>query len=89
MGNSEERIDKLKLVKKAINIQLRKDIRQEAFVMCVIAPDDRLDELLELHAEDNGNIFCLCLDSIKYNLLKGGVITQEKFPSFGSPFTDD
>jgi hypothetical protein len=89
MGNSEQRIDKLKLVKRAINIQLRKDIRQEAFVMCVLAPEDRLDELLELHKADNGNIFCLCLDSIKYNLWKCGIITKDKFPNFGEPFTDD
>lgn len=85
----EDRVNKLKLVLEAIKIQMRDDICEEAFELCSIAPENRLDELLEFHGEDNGNIFCLCLDSIKYDLCKVGIIPKEQFPSFGSPFTDD
>ena len=80
--------EKLRLVNKAIDIQLRKDIRKEAKGLILLASEEKIDELLTLHAEDNGTIFCMCLDGIKYNLWKEGTVTKEQFPSFGEPFIE-
>jgi hypothetical protein len=77
---------KVKAVQKAIQKELRKDLWKEAKSLVEIAPENRLDELLGLHKADNGNIFCLALDSIKYDLLKARKITKKDFPSFGAPF---
>lgn len=79
-------MDKLKAVNKAITIQIRKDLRKEAKEMVALAPEIMLDELLELHAKDNGNIFCLCLDVIKRDLVEAGTVKDTDFPSFGHPF---
>lgn len=79
-------IDKLKAVNKAIQIEVRKDLWKEAKALVVLAPKDKIDELLSLHKKDNGNIFCLCLDAIKYNLVKSGKIKKSEFPNFGMPF---
>jgi hypothetical protein len=78
--------NKIDQVKDAIEIEIRKDLREEASELILIAPENRLDELLQLHKDDKGNIFCLCLDSIKYNLWKAGTIKKEDYPSFGEPF---
>jgi len=80
--------EKLKLVKKAIDIQLRKDVRKEAKELVLLASEEKVDELLKLHGDDNGNIFCICLDGIKYDLWKEGKLTKEQFPSFGEPFIE-
>jgi len=80
--------EKLKLVNKAIQKQIRKDLWLEAKGLVKLAPEKRLDELLELHKADNGNIFCLCLDSIKYDLWKENKVTKDDFPNFGDPFIE-
>jgi len=71
---------------KAVKVQLAPEHIDEALGLVLLAPEDRLDELLRLHEENSGNIFCMCLDSIKYNLVKDGKITKDKFPNFGAPF---
>ena len=79
--------DKLRQVNKAIQKQVKKDLWKEAKGLVELAPEKKLDELIKLHEEDNGNIFCLCLDGIKFYLWKDKKIRKKDFPSFGEPFT--
>ena len=77
---------KTKEVNKAIDVELAEQFRAEAKALALRGSNERIDELLELHRDNKGNIFCMCLDSIKYDLVKEGKITSNEFPNFGIPF---
>ena len=76
-------------VNKAIDVELRPDIRDEAKRLVSLANTGQLIELMMYHKADKGNIFCLCLDSIKDGLVKEGKITNDDYPSFGLAFLND
>ncbi len=78
--------EKLELVNKAIDIELREDIRSEAKEMVALAPEIMLNELLQYFIEGEDNLFCMCLDVIKRDLIAEGIIKDSDFPSFGHPF---
>lgn len=74
------------MIEKAIIEVINVDFREEALELIKLAPDYRLDELLNLYLDNNFNSFCSCLDIIKYDLYKDGKITKDDFPNFGEPF---
>ena len=78
--------EKLKQLNKAIQLQIKRELWKEAKQLVKLATEAQVDELLGLHAADNCNIFCLCLDGIKYELWKSGRVKKTQFPRFGQPF---
>lgn len=74
------------MLEKAINEIVAKEFREEALGLTNLAPKIRLNELIKFYKEDNGNLFCACLDIIKYDLYKEGKINRNDFPNFGEPF---
>ena len=70
-------------VNKAIEEQLHPDFWDEAKRLTLLANDGLLIELIAYHKADKGNIFCLCLDKIKDELLIEGKISKDDYPNFG------
>lgn len=68
---------------KAINIELREDVREEAKEILYLTTDKERSEFLEAHKEDKGNICCLILDYAKKELVKQGVLEQKETDAFG------
>lgn len=74
------------MIEEAINNIIDSKHREEALLLTTLAPEYRINELLQFHKDDNGNLFCACLDIIKFDLYKEGKIEKTDFPSFGEPF---
>lgn len=74
------------MLEKAINEIVAEEFREEALKLVNLAPKIRLDELIQFYKEGNGNLFCSCLDIIKYDLYKCDKIKITDFPNFGEPF---
>ncbi len=79
----------LEEVNKAIDVELHPKYRDEAKRLILLANTGQLIELMMYHKADKGNIFCLSLDSIKYDLVKEGKITNDDYPNFGLSFLND
>ena len=77
---------KNKNMEEAINNIIASEHREEALLLTSLAPEYRINELLQFYKDDDGNLFCACLDVIKFDLYKEGKIEKNEFPNFGEPF---
>ena len=68
---------------KAINVELREDVREEAKEILYLTTDKERNEFLEAHKQDKGNICCLILDYAKKELVAQGVMEQKDSDAFG------
>jgi hypothetical protein len=70
-------------INKAIEIVIKKELRDEAIGLISYATNREIDYLLQLYHDDKGNIFCMEIDRLKYEMFKRGDITRDQYPSFG------
>jgi hypothetical protein len=78
----------LKECKKAVDVEIREECRQEAMAILELATDDVLLEFLEFHKKNQGNVCCLVLDFAKKELIKSGKLEQKEGDCFKDPYTE-
>lgn len=70
-------------LQKAINKEIREELRYEAMTVLLLTTDDNREEFLKYHREDKGNICCLVVDKAKEELVKEKKLKQNKNDGFG------
>jgi len=72
--------------KKAVEIEIRLDCRQEAMQILELANKKDRMEFLKYHRENQGNICCLVLDFAKKELVNSGKMEQKENDCFKDPY---
>jgi len=71
--------------KKAVDIELRLDCRQEAMQILELASKKDCMEFLKYHKKNQGNICCLVLDFAKKKLVESGKMEYTVNECFHDP----
>ena len=78
------------MIEKIINEEIAEAARNEALEIISLASDADIQEIINYYKSNNGNLICMHLDTIKYNLVKDGKLKQEPNDRFGKiPYIDD
>jgi hypothetical protein len=72
-------------VRQINNDIVREEARPEGLEIMNNATEAELDELTGYYEEDNGNLVCLHLDTIKRRLVLDGIMEQKQGDHFGNP----
>jgi hypothetical protein len=73
-------------LKKAVEIELRKNCREEAVGILELADEKDREDFLKYHKEDKGNLCCLVLDFAKKKLVEEGKMKQKEGDCFEDPY---
>jgi hypothetical protein len=73
-------------LKKAIQIELRKDCQEEAIKILELADEKDREDFLKYHQRDLGNLCCVVLDFAKKKLVEEGKLEQKEGDCFEDPF---
>ena len=76
-------------LKKAVEIELREDCREEALKILELSDDKYREDFLEYHKKDQGNVCCLVLDYAKKKLIEDGKWEYNPDDYFNDPYSDD
>jgi hypothetical protein len=76
-------------LKKAVNIELRKDCREEALRILELGDDKDREDFLKYHKEDKGNVCCLVLDYGKKKLIEAKKWEYNPDDCFNDPFKEN
>ena len=76
-------------LRKAVEIELREDCREEAIKILELGDDKDREDFLKYHKEDNGNICCLVLDFAKKKLIEAKKWEYNKNDCFNNHFFED
>ena len=60
----------MKELRKAVEIEIREDCREEALQILELGDDKDREDFLKYHKQDDGNICCLVLDFAKKKLIE-------------------
>ena len=63
-------------------------LEKEALEILSLATQKEVDEFIEYHDKDMGNICCLHLDFIKFRLVKEGKMNYDDSDGFGDPLNE-
>jgi len=72
-----------KELRKAIRIEIRKDLRHEAEIILMLTTDKNREDFLQYHNEDKGNVCCMVLDYAKKQLVEEKKMIQNDNDGFG------
>jgi hypothetical protein len=61
---------------KAVKYEIREDCVEDALKILALTNELGRDEFMTYHFQDNGNICCMVLDKLKYNLIKEGKMEE-------------
>lgn len=70
-------------IRKIINVEIRKDAREEALSILDKATEVELDEFLSYYDRDIINVCCLIIDKVKMRLVDEGIMTMSENDNFG------
>ena len=65
-----------KEIVKAVKYEIRKDCVDDALNILTLTNDLGRAEFMDYHRQDKGNICCMVLDKLKYNLIKEGKMKE-------------
>ena len=61
---------------KAVKYEIREECVEEALKILELSDNKSRDEFMAYHNDDKGNICCLILDKLKYELIKSGKMKE-------------
>jgi hypothetical protein len=73
-------------LKKVVQIEIRKDCREEAIRILELADEKDREDFLKYHRQDLGNLCCSVLDYAKKKLVEEGKIEQKEGDCFEDPY---
>ena len=79
----------MKELNKAVNIELRKECREEALKILVLTDDKYRKQFMEYHMKDQGTICCLVLDFAKKKLIEAKKWVYNSEDCFNNLFDDE
>lgn len=77
------------IIKKILDDLLHKDARKEASIILSMATPLQLADFLQKYKDENYNVCCLILDSIKLDLVRMEKMQMRTNDFFGHPLFDD
>jgi len=79
----------MKELNKAVNIELRKECREEALKILELGDDKDRKDFLDYHLKDQGTICCLVLDFAKKKLIEAKKWVYNSEDCFNNLFDDE
>ena len=61
---------------KAVKYEIREDCVEDALKILALTNDLGRAEFMDYHHQDKGNICCMVLDKLKYDLIKSGKMEE-------------